>query len=94
MPKDTWANARLNEAAWKVTVLDRKTSRELRARNHFAIKRLQSPSTKLWFGKYRGQTVEAIQHKDPSYLQWLSKQNVSDSDWKLQTLVAYLKRLT
>jgi hypothetical protein len=94
MPKDTWAKERAKDAAWKVTVLDRNAARRLRASTHAEIRRLQSPSTRLWFGKYRNRTIQVIQQKDPAYLQWLSHQNVSDSDWRMQALVAYLKKST
>lgn len=93
MPKDEWEAKRADDLAWKVTVLDRKALKRIRATIYADKKRLQSPSTVLWFGKYRGHSISTIQLKDPAYLQWLSQQSVTDSNWQMQALVAYLRRL-
>lgn len=97
MPKDEWARARAKDIARKgepyKAVTSRDQARRDRARRWREKQRLQSPSTKLWFGKYRGQSISTIQLKDPAYLQWLSQQTVSDSNWRMQKLVAYLRSL-
>ena len=97
MPKDEWARARVKEASQKVAREDGLTSHARNRRDRAARwrekQRLQSPATRLWFGKYRGEIISTIQHKDPAYLQWLSHQSIADSDWRMQALVAYLRSL-
>ena len=40
------------------------------------IKFLPHSVPTLYFGKYKSQTISEIARKDPSYLQWLLKQNL------------------
>lgn len=98
MPKDEWANGRRKDLAKKVAATDRDKARQKRAgaweASQTAASRLQQPTTRLWFGKYNGCTLEHVKRIDPSYLGWLSQLEPSEDAWRLKLLVAYLKRST
>lgn len=46
------------------------------------IKFLPHSVPALWFGKYKGRTISEIAQKDPSYLQWLVKQDIKSARLK------------
>ena len=46
------------------------------------IKFLAHSVPALYFGKYKGKTISEIAQKDPSYLQWLVKQDIKSARLK------------
>lgn len=46
------------------------------------IKFIPHATPSLYFGKYKGKPISEIAQKDPSYLQWLVKQNIKSARLK------------
>lgn len=97
MPRDDWKRARDKDVARRLANQNtsRKKSKRTRAirrkQNVVTKSRLQTPSTILWFGKYKKLTLQEVFQKDPSYLNWLAGLTPSDSNWRIKLLVDYLR---
>jgi uncharacterized protein (DUF3820 family) len=98
MPRDEWAKARAIDAAKrgkpsKLSRLGKKRQRSnTRAANHLEAKRLQSTSTKLWFGKHKGRTIQFLINNHPDYLRWL-RELPPAADWRMKALLEFLKNI-
>ena len=53
-----------------------------------SIKRLCSPDTKLWFGKYNGRKIREIPR---SYLQWLLDADPGTNHWRMDAVRGFLR---
>ena len=88
MPRDEWKRANDKQAAQRRTF--RSKAKHKRALKHKQTEveraRLQSPTTILWFGKYKKLTLREVFRKDPSYLEWLA--GTTPGGWRMKALVA------
>lgn len=98
MPKDHWAHEKARSAVRRAEA-DKRTTRDQarceRAQDWEASRptkdRLQSPSTRLWFGKYNGKTLRQVAERDHGYIDWLAGLTPAAGNWRMKILVAYLQ---
>jgi hypothetical protein len=97
MPRDDWARERAKDAAKRLSKQNtsRKKSKHARAishkKSHVSQSRLQTPTTVLWFGKFKNRTLRDVFIQDPSYINWLAGLTPREDSWRLKLLVDYLR---
>lgn len=110
MPRDDWAKARAYDIARKAERRnDRSAARSIARskaakKRHVMEKRVQSMSTRFWFGKYGpytdkqgkshpGQTIRQVTYDDFPYIQWLVRQPASEHSQRMTLFLQFLKGL-
>ena len=99
MPRDDWARARARDISRKAGRHNDRSARRSIARSkaakkrHIAEQRLQSMSTRFWFGRHAGETVLQVALDDFPYIQWLVRQQSSTTSKQMTLLIQFLKGL-
>jgi hypothetical protein len=110
MPRDDWAKARARDISRKAERRNDRSTRRSIARSkaakkrHVAEQRLQSMSTRFWFGRHGpytdeqgkshpGKTVRQVTYDDFPYIQWLVRQQSSTTSQQMTLFIKFLKGL-
>ena len=92
MPRDEWKREadRIKYGHHRQSVPRRR--RKLKKKQlAVATPRLQTLSTKLWFGKYKDMPIEEVREIDPDYLRWLVSSPPPKNAWRMKRLQEFLK---
>lgn len=99
MPRDDWARARARDAVQRQERrhrnINRSTPKSCRTaktkQGRIAAERLQSMTTRFWFGRHNGKTVREVLDADPGYIHWLASRPAADGAWRMALLVQFLR---
>jgi uncharacterized protein (DUF3820 family) len=86
MPKDEWKIAKNRDIGRKAS--SGRTLPISKKAKAASIKRLCSPDTKLWFGRYNGRKIREIPR---SYLQWLLDAEPGTKHWRMEAVRGFLR---